>query len=229
MALAVWVVPAVGDPVVRYVVTVPGEAGQMVALVAEAVMSGGLMFGVLVTSNHPRLARFTGWLAGFLLLSYIAVEAPLSGMSINPARTVGSAAWANVWTALWVYFAAPIGGMLMAAEVYVRWKGPQKVYCAKLNHPRPPGVHLPLPGRGAPRHVIRRSGARSGPRSLGLEQDQRLVVGHRSLMKGVQTVREGDRSPRHTGRASSPASEPERPFRRVPSPVASKTSLTPSV
>jgi aquaporin Z len=134
VALAAWVLPVVSHPTVRYVVTVPGEAGRMVALVAEAVISGGLMLGVLITSNHPRLTRFTGWAAGFLLLVYIAFEAPLSGMSINPARTVGSAAWANIWTGLWIYFAAPIGGMLIAAEAYVRWKGPRAVFCAKLNH-----------------------------------------------------------------------------------------------
>lgn len=134
VVLAAWALPAVGHPAVRYVVTVPGDEGRIVALVAEAIMAGGLMLGVLITSNHPRLTRFTGWLAGFLLLVYIALEAPLSGMSINPARTVGSAAWANIWTGLWIYFAAPIGGMLIAAEAYVRWKGPRAVLCAKLNH-----------------------------------------------------------------------------------------------
>jgi aquaporin Z len=57
VALAAWALPAVSHPTVRYVVTVPGEAGRMVALVAEAVISGGLMLGVLITSNHPRLTR----------------------------------------------------------------------------------------------------------------------------------------------------------------------------
>ena len=134
VGLAAWALPAVGHPAVRYVVTVPGEAGELVALVAETVMSGGLMLAVLITSNHRRLARFTGWLAGFLLLVYISLVAPLSGMSINPARTVGSAAAAGVWTGLWIYFAVPVGGMLLAAEGYVRWKGAHHVFCAKLNH-----------------------------------------------------------------------------------------------
>ena len=114
--------------------TVPGEAGELAALVAETAMSGGLMLAVLITSNHRRLARFTGLLVGFLLLVYISLVAPLSGMSINPARTVGSATVAWVWTGLWIYFAAPVGGMLLAAEAYVRWKGAHHVFCAKLNH-----------------------------------------------------------------------------------------------
>ena len=128
------VLPAVAHPNVRYVVTIPGPAGPIVALIAEAAISGVLMLAVLVTSNHPTLSRYTGWFAGFLLLVYIAFEAPLSGMSLNPARTVGSAASANVWTSLWIYFAAPIGGMLLAAEAYLRWKGADHVFCAKLNH-----------------------------------------------------------------------------------------------
>ena len=50
------------------------------------------------------------------------------------SATVASAASANVWTSLWIYFAAPIGAMLLAAEVYLRWKGADRVFCAKLNH-----------------------------------------------------------------------------------------------
>ena len=134
VALTALVLPAVAHPNVRYVVTIPGPAGPIVALIAEAAISVVLMLAVLVTSNHPTLSRYTGWFAGFLLLVYITFEAPLSGMSLNPARTVGSAASANVWTSLWIYFAAPIGGMLLAAEAYLRWKGADRVFCAKLNH-----------------------------------------------------------------------------------------------
>ena len=65
---------------------------------------------------------------------YITVEAPLSGMSMNPARTFGSALPGHVWTAWWVYFTAPLIGMLLAAEFYARLKGPAAVLCAKLNH-----------------------------------------------------------------------------------------------
>ncbi len=69
-----------------------------------------------------------------LVATYITVEAPISGMSMNPARTFGSALSAHVWTALWVYFSAPILGMLLAAESYLRLKGAREVFCAKLYH-----------------------------------------------------------------------------------------------
>ncbi len=122
------------DPSVQYAATVPGPGGPGVAFVAEAVISFGLMAVVLAVSNTERLARFTGLFAGLLVATYIMFEAPLSGMSMNPARTLGSALPAQVWTALWIYFAAPPLGMLLAAEVYLRVRGARGVICAKLHH-----------------------------------------------------------------------------------------------
>ena len=55
-------------------------------------------------------------------------------MSMNPARTFGSALSARVWTALWIYFLAPPLGMLLAAELYVRGHGARRVLCAKLHY-----------------------------------------------------------------------------------------------
>jgi aquaporin Z len=121
-------------PTVNYVATVPGAWGMTVAFIAELVISFGLMFTVLTASNHRKLTRFTGLFAGVLVATYITFEAPISGMSMNPARTFGSAFSANLWTALWLYFTAPVLGMLLAAEVYLKWRGTHAVFCAKLNH-----------------------------------------------------------------------------------------------
>jgi aquaporin Z len=55
-------------------------------------------------------------------------------MSMNPARTVGSAVSAHVWTGLWIYFTAPLIGMITGAEFFVRLRGKQSVRCAKLHH-----------------------------------------------------------------------------------------------
>jgi len=124
----------VADASVRYAVTVPGPAGPGVAFAAEVVISFILMTVVLEVSNHPRLGRFTGLCAGLLVAIFISLEAPLSGMSMNPARTVSSAVWAHEWTALWIYFTAPLLGMLGAAELHLLRRGPQPDACAKLHH-----------------------------------------------------------------------------------------------
>jgi aquaporin Z len=121
-------------PSVNYVATLPGSWGNAVAFLAEIAISFGMMSTILRVSNHPRLARFTGVCAGVLVMTYITVEGPLSGMSMNPARSVGPAILAGSLDTLWIYFAAPLAGMLLAAELYVRQHGLAHVLCAKLHH-----------------------------------------------------------------------------------------------
>ena len=125
---------AIKYPTVNYVVTVPGLNGAGIAFVAEAGISFGLMLVVLVVSNKTKLNAWTGLFAGALVAIYIAVEAPLSGMSMNPARSFASALPAHLWTDFWVYLTAPLIGMLLAAECYVRFLGVHRVLCAKLHH-----------------------------------------------------------------------------------------------
>src|SRR5215470_12138272 len=120
------------DPAVRYVVTVPGRYGPFVAFVAEVVITFILMSTILRVSNHARLARYTGICAGLLVALYITIEAPLSGMSMNPARSFGSGFSAGVWTGFWIYLTAPLLGMLSAAEIHLRRKA--LVKCCKLHH-----------------------------------------------------------------------------------------------
>jgi aquaporin Z len=123
---------ALAHPAVRYVVTT-GAYGDVVAFGAELLISFGLMTAVLVVSNVPALNRFTPVVAAILVALYITFEAPLSGMSMNPARTIASALPARFWDALWIYLVAPPLGMLAAAECYVRG-GTPRVLCAKLHH-----------------------------------------------------------------------------------------------
>ena len=118
---------------VNYAVTLPGPRGPIVAFFAELFISFILMSSVLTLGNTKRLARWTGVFAGALVAIYITVESPILGMSMNPARTFGSAASARVWMSLWVYFVAPPVGMLLAAEVHRRIRVPT-IACAKLHH-----------------------------------------------------------------------------------------------
>jgi aquaporin Z len=122
------------DSQVHFAVTRPGPRGVALAFLAEVVISFILMTVVLIATNHQKYARYTGVFAGLLVATFITVEAPLSGMSMNPARTIGSAFWAGDWTDLWIYFTAPPLGMLLAAELYLRRRGPQGIFCAKLHH-----------------------------------------------------------------------------------------------
>jgi aquaporin Z len=119
---------------VNYVITTPGPGGPLLAFWAELLISIVMMTTVLLISNTRRLSRFTGLFAGALVATFIGVEAPISGMSMNPARTLGSALSAWQFPALWVYFTAPPLGMILAGQLYRLRRGASAVYCAKLNH-----------------------------------------------------------------------------------------------
>ncbi len=119
---------------VNYAATRPGPDGPWVAFGAEFLISLVMMSTVLRVSNNARLSRYTPYFAGSLVALFISVESPLSGMSMNPARTFGSAVAASEWIGLWIYFTAPPLAMLAASVMY-QWRGAgRQVFCAKLHH-----------------------------------------------------------------------------------------------
>ncbi len=91
-----------------------------------------MMLAILSASNVPRFARFTPLVSGTLVAAFVTFEAPLSGMSMNPARTFGSGFVGHIWTAFWIYLIAPVLAMQLAATIY-RLSG-RTVHCAKLHH-----------------------------------------------------------------------------------------------
>lgn len=121
-------------PSVNYVATLPGEGGVAAAFAGEAVISFIQMSLVLMISNRISIARYTGLIAGLMVGIYIAFESPISGMSMNPARSFGSAFAGRIWQSIWIYFTAPPLGMFLAAGLYLRLKGGGSVLCAKLHH-----------------------------------------------------------------------------------------------
>jgi aquaporin Z len=86
VALAAALLPRyVADPAVHYVATLPGPLGIAPAFAAETAISFLMMSMILRVSNTPALARCTGLFAGLLVWTCISLEAPVSGMSMNPA------------------------------------------------------------------------------------------------------------------------------------------------
>ncbi len=105
---------------VKWVVTQPGKAGTAAAFAAEFFISFLILFSLLLAFHFPALKPWIGVVAGLHLCAFITFEAPFSGMSLNPARSVASALPAREWKAMWVYFIAPPLGMLLAARL-CRW------------------------------------------------------------------------------------------------------------
>ncbi|HET6411325.1 MAG TPA: aquaporin [Anaeromyxobacter sp.] len=137
----------------RFVATRPGPAGPLAAFAAELAISLVLMSVVLRVSSSRRM-RLTGVCAGLLVALYITVEAPISGMSMNPARSLGSAVFAGTLSSLWIYFLAPPLGMQLAA---ILAPASARRGCAKLDHP--PDRPCIFCGQGLPPTTTRTSSA----------------------------------------------------------------------
>jgi aquaporin Z len=116
---------------IRFVATLPGPRGALVAFAAEVAISFVLMSTVLAVSSS-RFQRLTGACASALVALYITFENPLSGMSMNPARSLASAVFAGTLAPLWIYFLAPLAGMQLAATLM---PAGARRGCAKLDHP----------------------------------------------------------------------------------------------
>lgn len=110
------------DSMVNFVATVPGGMGGTAAFVAEMLISFVMMLTILFASHSARFMHLTPLLAGALLAIYITFESPISGTSLNPARTFATAAISGNWTGWWIYFLAPPIAMLAAGEVFIRTK-----------------------------------------------------------------------------------------------------------
>ncbi len=123
-------------PPVFWIVTRPGPDGALVALAGEFTAAFLLMSTVLAVGGIPTLAPFVGIFAASLIFLFICVEAPLSGSSMNPARSLASALPAGVWSAFWIYVLAPPGGMLAAALVNRAVPGVSCTRCAKVQGSR---------------------------------------------------------------------------------------------
>jgi aquaporin Z len=117
---------------VRLGATLPNDGGAAAAVAAEVVATFLFVSLILNFANRPRLMPFTAAAAGALWAFLIFVEAPVSGTSLNPARSLGPAVVGGTLTDLWIYLLAPPVGALAAALVYRHQRS--GMACGKLFH-----------------------------------------------------------------------------------------------
>ncbi|MCI0433703.1 MAG: aquaporin [Gemmatimonadetes bacterium] len=122
------------EPPVLYAATLPGPGGPITAWIAEILIAFAQMTAVLVATNTRRLHRYTGVITAVLLAAWITFESPVSGTSLNPARTFGSALPAGLWDTLWIYLTAPLAGMMLASAAYRGVRRAPAIRCAKMHH-----------------------------------------------------------------------------------------------
>jgi aquaporin Z len=117
-------------------ITLPGAgytAGA--AFVAEIIITFLLVFLILYCVNNSKLASRTPWLAGSLVAFLVLVEAPVSGTSLNPARSFAPALLTGNFEFNWIYWIAPMLGALAAVLVFAYlFESKRNSGCAKLYH-----------------------------------------------------------------------------------------------
>jgi len=92
------------------------SGGQGFAL--EAVATFFLVFTVFGTIVDPKAPRIGGLGVGFVVAADILAIGPLTGASMNPARSFGPAVASGYFEAQLLYWAAPIVGGVVAAVLY---------------------------------------------------------------------------------------------------------------
>ncbi len=98
----------------------PGGFNMTSGAIVEIVATFLLVFTVLVSSSDSKNSGFTGLAAGAALVVAHFVALPVTGASINPARSFGVAMVENgeALKQLWFFFVMPMVGGLLAAVVY---------------------------------------------------------------------------------------------------------------
>ena len=100
------------------------SVGAGSALVYEAVMSGFLMFVIMAVATDTRAV---GAAAAIAIGATVGMDAifggPVTGASMNPARSLGPALASGTWTDLWVYIAGPLAGAALGASAYQLVRG----------------------------------------------------------------------------------------------------------
>ena len=121
---------------VEFGATLPGSGVDVwQALLGEAVATLALICGVFFFIRHRRIRAFTPALFPVLYAVMVFLEAPVSGTSTNPARSLGPAVISGAWRDWWVYWIGPLTGMLLGVALFrFTWLRRVEIEVAKLYH-----------------------------------------------------------------------------------------------
>jgi len=116
--------------------TTPGTGYTIwAALFGEIATTIGLILGLFIFLGHRRLRHYTPLLFPFLYAVMVYLEAPVSGTSTNPARSLGPAVISGVWSGWWIYFAGPFIGMWLGLGLHrFSWLKRFEIEIAKIYH-----------------------------------------------------------------------------------------------
>ncbi|HJU69564.1 MAG TPA: MIP/aquaporin family protein [Gemmatimonadaceae bacterium] len=105
------------------------------AFMLEAIATFFLVFVIFGTAVDPKAPRVGGFAIGLTIAADILAIGPLTGASMNPARSFGPAIATNIWEGHLIYWIGPIVGAIVAAQIY-EW--------VLMRHPVEPVEHGPV-------------------------------------------------------------------------------------
>jgi aquaporin Z len=117
VAAAGVVLVALNQDAVKAGITKPGTGVTDIgALIIEVVMTAGFIAVILAATKHA--SALAALAIPLTLVAIHFASATLSGASVNPARSIGSALVGGDLGALWIYLVGPIVGGVIGALVY---------------------------------------------------------------------------------------------------------------
>ncbi len=121
---------------ISYGGTFPGQSySAWTALIGEIITTFALVFLLFVFIGHNKLKRYTPLLFPLLYMIMVFLEAPVSGTSTNPARSIGPSVISGNWSDWWVYWIGPVVGALIGVSVHsLSWFKKFEIKVAKLYH-----------------------------------------------------------------------------------------------
>ena len=112
---------------IQYGITLPGEAGLKSAFIGEIIATACLIIYLYIFIGRKHLRNYTPYGIPFLYAILSPLESPLSGCSTNPARSFAPALVAENFSDHWLYWVAPIIGMIIVT-LFFRWRRINRVY-----------------------------------------------------------------------------------------------------
>lgn len=117
LGAAVVVLATVGQGAVSAGITRPGGGVTEVgAIIIEVVLTAGFVAVILAATKHA--SALAALAIPLTLVAIHFAAAPLSGASVNPVRSIGSAVVGGDIAVLWIYIVAPLVGGVIGALVY---------------------------------------------------------------------------------------------------------------
>ena len=116
--------------------TLPGTGYRLwYVFLAEVIMTFLLVLSIFMFVSSHRLMRWTPLMTWFLVAAMVWLGAPISGTSVNPARSVGPALVTWLWQDQWLYcIAPPLGSMLAVFTFRLLTMGERHLLTGKLFH-----------------------------------------------------------------------------------------------